>query len=147
MLPSRGEYERRPLSGVRWLAIHHSAVGVDSTSRSIADYHVNVQGWEGIGYHYVVHWDGTIDYVGDIETSRANVALINDRVIGICIPGNWEERWPPTSALTATRALVAWLLTLVPQAQVVGHREIAQDGWATTCPGPLWEQWRQAITD
>lgn len=120
-------------------------MAVDSTAFAIADYHVNVQGWEGIGYHWLVHQNGEIDYVGDIATSRANVALINDEVVGICLPGNWTEQYPPAAALASAATLVAWLRTLLPQAKVVGHYEVAQDGWSTSCPGPLWPRWKPLV--
>lgn len=111
---------------------------------AIADYHVHVKLWEGIGYHFVVHWDGRIEYVGDILTVRANVAGRNREVVGICIPGDWTARWPPDAALHSTARLIAWLRTQLSHAAVRGHYEIAAAS-PTSCPGPLWPLWRSRV--
>ena len=140
-----GTYEPRPLSGVRYLVIHHSAVAVDSTAESIADYHVRSLGWPGIGYHFVVHWDGSADYCGDISLLRYNVAARNGEAVGICIPGDWTSKMPPDLALSATRRLVAWLRDQLPgSVEVVGHREIATAS-PTACPGATWPSWRTRV--
>jgi len=138
-------YKVRPLSGVNYLVVHHSAVDVDSSALSIAQYHVNTLGWPGAGYHFRIGWDGAIDYMGDISLSRYNVARRNDEVIGICLPGDWTAKEPPIATLLATRRLLAWLKTVVPQAQIVGHKDIALPGYETACPGDLWPGWRSKI--
>jgi N-acetylmuramoyl-L-alanine amidase len=132
---------------VGYLAIHHSGVNVDSTALSIAEYHVNVMGWaEGIGYHWLVHWDGRIEYVGDILTARANVAKRNREVVGICVIGDLTSSQPTPLALTATVRLSAYLKQLIPGAVVVGHREITVAGWETTCPGNTFlGGWKAAV--
>lgn len=139
------DWQTRTLADIRYIAVHRSAVDIDSTAMQIADYHVNVLKWPGIGYHFVVHWDGRIEYVGHILTVRANVAGRNREVVGICIPGNWQTRWPTDTALDATARLVAWLRTIAPQAVVRGHYELALPAYPTSCPGPPWPQWRGRV--
>lgn len=135
-------YLKRSLSAIRYLVIHHSAANVDSTALSIADYHVNKLGWPGIGYHYLVHWDGAIDYVGDIETIRANVAMRNHEVVGICLTGDFTSRIPTPDQIAATRQLLADLLKQLPGRQVVGHKDVALANSPTACPGALWDTWK-----
>jgi N-acetylmuramoyl-L-alanine amidase len=131
---------------VGYLAIHHSGVNVDSTALSIAEYHVNVMGWaEGIGYHWLVHWDGRIEYVGDVLTARANVAKRNREVIGICLPGNWNDDVPGDAQLGGALELVTWLRALLPWAEVRGHSDVALAAYPTTCPGLMWPAWRAVL--
>lgn len=130
---------------MRYVVIHHSAVDVDSTAQSIADYHVNTLGWREIGYHFRIGWSGEIDYVGDIETARANVYGRNHEVIGCCIPGDWSKRIPPEPALRSAAILTRYLLYRCPQAEVVGHYEIALPASPTSCPGATWPEWRERL--
>lgn len=126
--------------------IHHSAVDRDNTAVEIASYHVNVLGWPGIGYHWLVHPDGRIEYVGDLRTVRYNVAKRNPEVIGICLPGDFTRHPPTDAALDSTRRLVAWLRAEpVLQAEVVSHGEIAVPGWETACCGATWPTWKPRI--
>ena len=66
------KFGTRKLESITDIAIHHSGTIVGD-SASFARFHVQNNGWAGIGYHYVVLLDGTIEYCGDINTVRANV--------------------------------------------------------------------------
>ncbi|MFH0900687.1 MAG: peptidoglycan recognition family protein [Pseudomonadota bacterium] len=125
--------------------IHHSGVDVDSTSWSIAEYHVSL-GWPSGGYAFVCHWGGQVDWCNDLETMSYHVAGLNKTAIGICIPGNWQMAQPPEPAIIAARMTVAWIRAqLGREVPVVGHREIALPGRGTTCPGDTWPRWRSRV--
>src|SRR5206468_3619949 len=87
----------RTLEQVNFLAIHHTASEDTQTPQEIANYHINQNGWGGIGYHFLIAKDGTIFYVGDILTARANVANLNEQVIGIALIGNFTQGKIPSS--------------------------------------------------
>lgn len=145
-LPTSGQYERRNLADIRYLAVHHSGVDVDSSAESIARYHIDTQGWPGIGYHFLVHWDGTLEYVGDVHEMRYNVASRNREVIGICLPGDFTNRLPSWKQLEATRRLLAEIqFSLGRFVPIVGHREVALPGFATECPGKSWGLWKPLV--
>lgn len=138
-------YARRALSEIERIIVHHSAVDVDSTARQVAEYHVNVLGWPGIGYNFLVHYDGEIDYVGNIQTVRYNVAGRNREVVGICLLGDFTSQWPRPEQLYSAAHLVRYLQFLLPGRETVGHREIALPASPTSCPGKTWPEWRQNI--
>ncbi len=146
-LPASGDYPQRPLSSVAYLVIHHSAVDSDSTAESIARYHVENEGWPGIGYHFIVHQDGRTEYCQDISRASYHVAKRNHECIGICLPGNWTDRQPTVAQLDATRRLLGeiqyQLGWFVP---IVGHQDVALSGYRTACPGDTWPQWRECVT-
>jgi|GEM_PF-3949958 len=139
----------RPMSQVQYLVIHHSAGPTNQTPDDIALFHINVRGWGGIGYHFVVAADGTTYYVGDLTTARANVKNMNQLVIGICLIGNFMNgQEPTTDQISSAHELCAQLLFRTPELSGVtswqdirGHQQLGQ----TACPGQDWNSWRQQI--
>lgn len=140
----------RPLGGVNYLAIHHSASPDTQTPQEIANYHINSNGWGGIGYHFVIAKDGIVFYVGDISSARANVANMNEQVIGICLVGNFMSGNMPTSDQLASVHLLCDFFISYPDLTnlkswdlVKGHKELPNQ--ATACPGDTWSVYRQQI--
>lgn len=143
----------RPLSQVKFLAIHHTAGPDTQTPTEIANFHINSNGWGGIGYHFLIDKNGTVYYVGDISTARANVANLNDQVLGICLIGSFISGKEPTSAqLDSAHKLCDFFINNYPDLtnlsswdQVRGHKELP--GQSTTCPGDNWPGWRPRLVD
>lgn len=141
----------RDLSLVKYLAIHHSASPDTQTPMEIANYHINHNGWGGIGYHFLIDKNGVVYYVGDISTARANVANLNDAVIGICLIGNFTQGMAPTGEqLDSTNKLCDFFINNFPQlnlswVSVMGHKDLP--GQSTACPGDDWPSWRPAILE
>lgn len=141
----------RPLSQVNYLAIHHSAGPDTQTPEDIANYHISSNGWGGIGYHFLVAKDGTVYYVGDISTARANVANLNEQVIGICLIGNFTSgRIPTNEQLDSTHKLCEFFIESYPDLpnvnsydSVLGHSELPDQ--STPCPGDTWFSWKVQI--
>jgi len=141
----------RPLSQVKYLAIHHSASPDNQTPVEIANYHINNNGWGGIGYHFCIAKNGEVFYVGDISTARANVANLNEQVIGICLIGNFTSgNVPSGEQLDSAHQLCDFFINNYPDLSnvsswdsVKGHKELP--GQSTTCPGDNWPGWRPDI--
>jgi len=128
----------RPLEQVESLVIHHSVTAHDATPDDIALLH-KARGWGGIGYHFVITQDGTVYYVGDIGTARANVLNKNELVIGICLVGDFTKHLPSDEQITSAHLLCQRLIELVPNVknweQLKGHKDFQ----ATACPGSSWD--------
>lgn len=140
----------RPLSQVNYLAIHHTAGPDTQTPQQIANLHIQSNGWGGIGYHFLVAKDGTVYYVGDIGTARANVANLNEQVIGICLIGNFMDgNLPSAEQLDATNKLCNFLINFPDLSNlnsgdnIRGHKELP--GQSTTCPGDSWDSWKEKL--
>jgi hypothetical protein len=111
----------------------------------MAQYHVS-QGWPGIAYAFVVHWDGTVEYTQDVTRAGYTVAARNAECLSICLPGNWSLRQPPEAQIKATRRLLAELQYMLGWfCPVVGHKDVALEGWGTDCPGSTWPQWSTRV--
>lgn len=120
----------------------------DTTAAEIDRWH-RQRGWKGIGYHYVIRFDGTIEKGRPDTKQGAHVAGLNGVSLGICFSGHGDFA-PLTDAqmragLQLTRQLQARYS--VPDANVIGHREVRDlikagrldKKWHTSksCPGEL----------
>jgi len=138
----------RPLNQVNFLAIHHTAGPDTQTPNQIANFHINSNGWGGVGYHFLIDKNGIVYYVGDISTARANVANLNDQVLGICLIGNFTSgRAPTNSQLDSANKLCDFFINNYPNLpnvaswdKVRGHKDLP--GQSTACPGDNWVSWR-----
>lgn len=142
-------YAKRPLTDIDLIVIHHTAgSNRDYTALEIAQIHV-AQGWPGIGYHFLVHPDGSIDYVGDLSTSRSHVGLLNRRSVGICLAGNFDYVRPTPAALASVRGCIAAVRMFVGDVPVVGHGDVGHlTGYgATNCPGLSRKDWWEEVVN
>lgn len=119
------------------IAVHHSATSRETTVEAVARFHVDGNGWAGIGYHFVIR-RGHVYYVGDIDTARAHVSGRNHELIGICVMGTFTDANPAPEDTTALRDLIAGLDAYLSRALPVdGHGGWAMSGHGTACPGRL----------
>ena len=82
-----------PLKKIKFIAVHHSQRKIDSLKR-IKDFHIRINKWEDIGYHYLIDKKGKI-YVGRSEKFiGAHVFGHNKNSLGICLIGNFDEEKP-----------------------------------------------------
>ena len=93
------------------------------------------QGWSGIGYHFVVRKDGTIEEGRPEWAIGSHAYGENSHSIGIHVCGNFELAEPTPAQIESTSYLIGWLCDkygLVPTEETVkGHRDLM----ATACPG------------
>lgn len=144
--PTR-RYAARRLDDIAGIAVHHTGPPAhrDLSAQEIARYHVEHNGWPAIAYDWLVHWDGTVEYVKDWTEAGYHVGGANNALwLAVCLTGDWSDgRIPGEAQLAATRELIAnvqmawgrWL-------PVKGHRELG----ASACPGDTWPRWRERVT-
>lgn len=126
------------------IIIHCSATpeGKNFTVDDIRRWHTSPvgkggNGWSDIGYHYVIHLDGTVHQGRPLEKSGAHCRGYNRHSIGICYIGGLtsDRRFPKDtrtpSQKTALRRLVEQLRLRFPEATVHGHNEFNR---AKACP-------------
>lgn len=140
------------------IVIHCSATreGVDVKMEDIKKWH-KAQGWEDIGYHYVIELDGTIKkgrpvtMVGaHCSTSGVSGESYNKHAIGVCYVGGLDAKGKAKDTRTneqrfALELLVENLLMQYPTVkEVLGHRDCSPDRngdgivepweWTKECP-------------
>lgn len=118
------------------IVIHHTGNPKDDdlSAKEIHQSHLNL-GWAGIGYHYVIRKDGTIEEGRPHWTIGFHAYGENSRSVGIHFSGNFEIKSPTSEQIESGALLLAKLgldygLVLDKQ-HVVGHRDLM----ATACPG------------
>ncbi|MBE8955566.1 MAG: N-acetylmuramoyl-L-alanine amidase [Quinella sp. 2Q5] len=131
------EYEERPTTEV--IVIHHAGFpdgDKDSSAEEIHKFHQEVNGWAGIGYHYVIRKDGTIEQGRRPNMIGAHALHHNKNSVGICVAGNFDVAKPNHQQMDSLKLLTAWLcqkyeLDPVARGVIVGHRDLND----TACPG------------
>ncbi len=148
----------QPRTRTAFLGVHHAAFDYPSSDgisdvRSVAQYHIQSNGWSGIGYQVClaekVNGGPIVAYiVSDLDTMRANVFNRNHEVIGVCLLTDTNKQpggVPSQKWLDALATVLRWLKTLYPSAHIVGHRDIALSGGETSCPGHKWSEWKPRL--
>lgn len=147
------------LNSVNHCIVHHSAGSNTATDyvdvvRNIYIYHTDVNGWDDIGYNYLIAQDGTLfhgrDGQGQIEDDNvrgAHFCAKNSGTMGICLLGNYLFTPPDTSALNTLQDLILWKLNKenlqaldsfmhpLPAGNYLDVISGHKDGCATECPG------------
>lgn len=125
----------RPINDI---VIHCSATpeGKDFDAADIDRWHKR-RGWSGIGYHYVVKRDGTVERGRPERQIGAHVSGHNRHSIGIVYIGGVDSKGRPKDTRTpaqkvALRAVVETLKARYTAARVRGHRDFP--GVAKACP-------------
>ena len=162
----RGSPDYAP--SVRFAIVHHTAGTNDyspsqaaAIMRGIQTYHVKSNGWNDIGYNFLVDRYGTV-YEGryggtDRNVIGAHARGFNTGSVGVAVIGTFGESATPPAASRALEKLLAWRLDLahvdpgstvsvvsggserflpglpVTLRAVSGHRDTGQ----TSCPGNL----------
>lgn len=140
--------------------VHHSGSNTRDTNftevvRGYYIYHTTVNGWDDIGYNYLVDPRGVV-YAGR-DPEKAGIAQDNvlgahfcgknSGTMGVCVIGNYVTERPSAAAMQSLQTLLSWKIykdgldpfgsqrhpdaggALLPV--IAGHRE----GCATECPG------------
>ena len=128
------EYEERKATEL--IVIHHTGfpdVDKDSTAADIHRFHQETNKWAGIGYHYLIRKDGTIEQGRRPEMIGAHAYGHNKTSVGVCLAGNFDIGKPTERQMAAVKELCTRLYTLDPMKKgvIVGHRELND----TSCPG------------
>lgn len=129
----------------QYIMIHHSLTKDTQTVswNAIRRYHVDILGWNDIGYHFGVERVGDEFQILEGRPLSENGAHckqhnMNAKAIGICCIGNFDEYPPPTGQMLALRTLCVDLckkFSLLPSENIVMHRQFAP---YKTCPGKLF---------
>jgi N-acetyl-anhydromuramyl-L-alanine amidase AmpD len=116
---------------LEYIVIHHTASTAKETVEQIHNFHINNNGWAGIGYHFYIRKDGTI-YRGRPEKYvGAHCENYNSVSLGICLEGNFEIEKPTEKQIQSVTDLVKYLSKKYGDFKLVGHRDLN----ATACPG------------
>ena len=98
------------------LIVHHSAGNNESNNFAtvvefIWDLHVNTNGWDDIGYNWLIDPNGNL-YQGRSDNAQgAHFSCINENTVGICVIGDYSLEPPTEASLSTLVNLVAYEAT------------------------------------
>jgi len=125
------------------IALHHSGNWGKKDPKDIEKIHMVDNGWDDVGYHYLVHPSGSIYEGRKIYHEGAHVLGANPGKIGVLLLGDYDEQlWDWDDELSASHVnvvngLIATLIGHFPSIrQLGGHKEFLK-GQDYTCPGNL----------
>jgi len=121
---------------IDYIVVHCSATKGDVSAKTIDSWH-RERGWSGIGYHYVVRENGTIEEGRKLETAGAHVKGFNANSIGICMAGGLNDHGQASNnfssyQFTSLRSLINALKAAFPDSILEGHRDFP--GVNKECP-------------
>jgi N-acetylmuramoyl-L-alanine amidase len=114
------------------IIVHCSATpkGKHFSAETIKSWHLE-RGFSDIGYHYIVHLDGTMEYGRMVDVQGAHCKGENKYSIGVCYIGGMDQdmkKWEDTRT-EEQRATLVDLLSLLkkfhPKAEIYGHRDFS----------------------
>lgn len=118
---------------IDYLVVHCSATfaDMDIDAKTVDVWHKK-RGWKGIGYHYFIKLDGTIEKGRPDKDIGAHVKGFNKNSIGICYAGGLAKNRAPKDTRTpeqkaSLEALLIRLKDQHPKAEIKGHREFSPD--------------------
>lgn len=151
------------IKSVKHLVVHCSAT---PTSRDIGVAEIRAmhlrQGWEDVGYHYVIRRNGKVEKGRSDVSAGAHVKGHNQTSLGICLVGGVKPDMTAETNFTkeqwnALRALLQKLTLKYPSAKVVGHRDLSPDRngdgkvtpgeWVKDCPTFNVRDWWASIKE
>lgn len=124
-------YDKRDLEVIDTVIIHHSATE-SGAAESFARYHVDKNGWPGIGYHFVITKSGEIQQTQLLKTVSYHTSGINTRSVGICLTGDYDKQQAPSVQLSSLVKLIKYLEgKMGRKLNIAGHNEYSNK----SCPG------------
>lgn len=121
------------------IAVHHIGDWLSKTPQAVENKHMGDNGWDDVGYHYMIGLDGTVYEGRDIRYKGSHLKMQNTGRIGILLMGDFDHQiWDRDDTLTAThlakiRSLIATLRSFFCIDTLGGHSEYPGQGH--TCPG------------
>lgn len=118
------------------IVIHHTGgTDIDASAEQIDEWHKN-QDWVGIGYHFVIRKNGTIERGRPEWAVGSHAYGENWHTLGIHLSGAMDKVQPTDAQIESCAHLVAYLCDEyeipIDREHIVGHREVNDD---TSCPG------------
>ena len=113
------------------IVVHHvGEITRDVSAEEIHDWHKN-NGWSGIGYHFVIRKDGTIERGRPQEMIGSHAQGFNWESVGINVVGDFDQQEPEAEQVESLARLIAYLSVQYGNIQIQGHCDLMN----TDCPG------------
>ena len=129
------------------IVVHCAATkpSMDIGYKEIRKWHVEDNGWDDVGYHYIIKRDGTVEVARAEAFQGAHAPAVNSKSIAICLVGGMAEDGDAENNFTleqflSLKDLIKKIKMTNPNiVEVVGHCDV-QDN-KPNCPGFNLKEW------
>ena len=129
------------------IVVHCAATkpSMDIGYKEIRKWHVEDNGWDDVGYHYIVRRDGKVEEARSEAFQGAHAPAVNSKSIGVCLVGGMAEDGGAENNFTleqflSLKDLIKKIKTTNPNIkEILGHCDV-QDN-KPNCPGFNLKEW------
>ena len=129
------------------IVVHCAATkpSMDIGFKEIRKWHVEDNGWDDVGYHYIIKRDGTVEVARAEAFQGAHAPAVNSKSIAICLVGGMAEDGDAENNFTleqflSLKDLIKKIKMTNPNiVEIVGHCDV-QDN-KPNCPGFNLKEW------
>lgn len=127
----------KPRKSTNRIIFHHSLThGGDAAA--LRKYHIEVNGWDDIGYHFVITRAGEIQPGRDIKMIGSHALGRNADSIGVCLIGNFFFEEPTVDQLNAVKKIYHDVCRAYSKNLLVEFHRPAY--FPNACPGPRMDR-------
>ena len=129
------------------IVIHCAATkpSMDIGYDEIRKWHVEDNGWDDVGYHYIIKRDGTLQTGRDESMVGSHARQVNGTSLGICLVGgvndnnDWENNFNDEQFETL-KTIVLKLKDKYQIEKIIGHYEVDD---VKKCPSFDITEWKE----
>ena len=129
------------------IIIHCAATkaSMDIGYDEIRKWHVDQNGWDDVGYHFIIRRNGKLEKARPEGYSGAHAPSHNSRSIGICLVGGMADDGGPENNFTLEQFLTLKdLVNMIMDkysdiTEVLGHCDVQEN--KPNCPGFNVKEW------
>jgi len=129
------------------IIIHCAATkaSMDIGYKEIRKWHVEDNGWDDVGYHFIIRRNGQLEKARPEGYSGAHAPSHNSRSIGICLVGGMADDGGPENNFTLEQFLTLKdLVNMIMDkysdiTEVLGHCDVQEN--KPNCPGFNVKEW------
>lgn len=125
------------------IVLHHSGNAGEKNPTKIETKHMVTNNWDDVGYHYLIHPNGTVYEGRKIYHKGSHVNGANTGKIGVLLMGDYNEQWwdfddtLSKSHISSANRLITTLKNTFPNIRYLGGHKEYLPGKGYSCPGNL----------
>ena len=127
------------------IVIHCSATPptMDIGVEKIREWHVDDNGWDDVGYHFIITRSGVLQKARPEEMQGSHARAVNGTSLGICLvggsnaSGDWENNFQDEQFVTL-KALILDLIKRYEIKKIIGHYQVDDKKECPSFKVPEW---------
>lgn len=130
------------------LLVHHSASSLHTTIADVRRWHVEERGYADIGYHWVIHQDGSIHRGRPTWVVGAHDLGENTNTLGVCGVGDnttTTDRWTMAQRIALVELMVSCRVVYGSEFGFARHSDDEPPETPTECPGLSEGEWSEIL--